>query len=466
MEKIKIKNFLAIKEAEIEIRRVTVLIGEQASGKSTVAKLIYFFKSLKDDLFTQIYKAEKADFDKLEDLIYPIRNKFYDFFGSTLHLKEFSIRYYFSSSKYIDLTLDNRKRLNVNVTDFLRNEVVNALSSIKKVLHSGKNSNIAEQLVFEENKLVHAKRLSTIVNELFENNQNNSLYVIAGRNATVSYSELFEKYLFASAQIKVEEQSKLSEDKKIKNFETTVDENLMLKFIERVVKHKETFKKFGNFDGLIDSYADGPELRRLLQSLKTKIELILRGTYSIDGFGEKIITNKESEEYIYLSNASSGQQESIRILQDIFLNVLNKHKLLRIIEEPESHLFPTAQKHLIELLVLMANQNEENQLIITTHSPYVLTVLNNLLFASRITNKNDALRKDVSKIIDRNYWIIQDQFSAYSLSYSGEGIKYCENLVSEQTQLIKQNYLDTVSESLSNEFNALYQLHTQTFARR
>jgi dephospho-CoA kinase len=55
MQKIIINNFGAIKDAEIEVKKILVLIGEQASGKSTIAKLIYFFKSLKDDLFTQIY---------------------------------------------------------------------------------------------------------------------------------------------------------------------------------------------------------------------------------------------------------------------------------------------------------------------------------------------------------------------------------------------------------------------------
>jgi predicted ATPase len=42
MEKIIIKNFGPIEDAEIEIRKVLVLIGEQASGKSTIAKLVFF----------------------------------------------------------------------------------------------------------------------------------------------------------------------------------------------------------------------------------------------------------------------------------------------------------------------------------------------------------------------------------------------------------------------------------------
>ena len=46
MQKIVIKNFGPIEDAEIDIKKILVLIGEQASGKSTIAKLIYFLNYL------------------------------------------------------------------------------------------------------------------------------------------------------------------------------------------------------------------------------------------------------------------------------------------------------------------------------------------------------------------------------------------------------------------------------------
>src|ERR1700754_2370562 len=60
MSKIKIKNFVPIREAYgedwIDIRRVTAFIGNQGSGKSTVAKLI--------STFTWIEKAlTRGDYD-------------------------------------------------------------------------------------------------------------------------------------------------------------------------------------------------------------------------------------------------------------------------------------------------------------------------------------------------------------------------------------------------------------------
>ena len=39
-EKLIIKNFGPIKEVELDLGRVTILIGEQATGKSTVAKVL------------------------------------------------------------------------------------------------------------------------------------------------------------------------------------------------------------------------------------------------------------------------------------------------------------------------------------------------------------------------------------------------------------------------------------------
>ena len=90
MQKIIIKNFGAIAYAEIEIKKVLVLIGEQASGKSTIAKLIYFFKTLRDDVFNQIYRDKQKDyFDVDFDVFGVLNEKFYNWFGSPERLSNF-----------------------------------------------------------------------------------------------------------------------------------------------------------------------------------------------------------------------------------------------------------------------------------------------------------------------------------------------------------------------------------------
>jgi len=465
MQKIYIKNFGAVKEAEIEVKSLLVLIGEQASGKSTIAKLIYYFKSLSDDFFNQLYKSDKEYLDITTDLIIPIREKYYDFFGSTFHLPEFEIKYFFCDVKWLKLSLEKTtKKLHAEFSpDFLNDSLKNDLRDLKLAInkiglkiHATNSSH--EQLALEEEKIKYIKKLSVLINSTFENKQNDALFIIAGRNATVGYSDLFEKYLFSTIQTRLDDNRK---QESFKKKEQTIDETLMLKFIERVVKIKSLFEKYGNIDGLINSLSNNDGSKKTLLIAQTKINEVLKGKYVKDRWGEKIL--HDNDHYVYLHNASSGQQEIIRILQDIFVVIFEQQKALRIVEEPEAHLFPVAQKLVIELFALMLNQNLSNQLIITTHSPYVLTVINNLLFAKRVIDKNIDKSNEVFEIIAEPFHLEPANFSAYSLSNTSI---YCESIFNEKTGLIKQSYLDTVSDMLSSDFNNLYTIHAQTFAKK
>ncbi len=472
MQKIIINNFGAIKYAEIEVKKILVLIGEQASGKSTIAKLIYFFKTIQEDLFSQIYRDKQNQYlDINSDILSPIQQKFYNFFGPTNNLPDFEITFYYSfnENKFLKLSNDENKKMKISPIDTFINEKFTILASDIKFrlrqeyLNINKNRNI-QPLIKEEEKIKYAQQLYDLLNDLFQNKQRDLLFIVAGRSATVAYPSLFEKYFSQSIEIN------LKQNISIDNYERsskTLDEILLEKFIEKFVRVKDIFKKFRNFEGLIESYSEN-NIKEKLYQVKNKIDKILKGEYRIDDLGEKILFNKETEEYIYLSNTSSGQQESIRILQDIFLNILDNTKVLRILEEPEAHLFPIAQKQLIELLALMVNHNDDNQLIITTHSPYVLTVFNNLLFANRVVEKNPSTQSEVAQIIPQDSWLSAKDFSAYSLGNQSvsEDTNYCEPIFNQEKGTIQQNYLDTVSEILGGDFQALYSIHAKTFKRK
>ena len=463
MQKIIINNFGSIKYAEIEVKKILVLIGEQASGKSTIAKLIYFFKTIQEDLFSQIYRdKQNQSLDINSDILPPIQQKFYNFFGPTNNLPDFEITFYYSfnENKFLKLSNDENKKMKISPIDTFINEKFTILASDIKFrlrqeyLNINKNRNI-QPLIKEEEKIKYAQQLYDLLNDLFQNKQRDLLFIVAGRSATVAYPSLFDN---------------LKQNIPIDNYERsskTLDEMLLEKFIEKFVRVKDIFRKFRNFEGLIESYSEN-NIKEKLYQVKNKIDKILKGEYRIDDLGEKILFNKETEEYIYLSNTSSGQQESIRILQDIFLNILDNTKVLRILEEPEAHLFPVAQKQLIELLALMVNQNNDNQLIITTHSPYVLTVFNNLLFANRVVEKNPSTQSEVAQIIPQDSWLSAKDFSAYSLGNQSvsEDTNYCEPIFNQEKGTIQQNYLDTVSEILGGNFQALYSIHAKTFKRK
>src|SRR5665213_45598 len=58
MEKLLINNFAGLKSVELEIRPITGFIGPQASGKSIIAKLLFFFREIASRLPNAVLKGQ------------------------------------------------------------------------------------------------------------------------------------------------------------------------------------------------------------------------------------------------------------------------------------------------------------------------------------------------------------------------------------------------------------------------
>ncbi len=424
MEKIKIEKFQAI-SAEIEIRKLVVIIGEQASGKSTVAKLVYFFKSLGDEYIESISKnlMELNSATDLQRKFWEqISRKFYRLFGSIQHLPYFKIQYSYSDNNIITLEQgiweNDRKKLNIDFSSFLYDLAIkNIIPLIKELQKIGQDYIVRYPKIEEFNKYV---------NKVF--NSSNHVFIPAGRNITVSYADFFQPIFYGdlSSELALLQ----DEDEKTIKPRFVQDTYLMMKFMQRVQILKESFKDFETLMDVEKADAD------YIKAVSDRIARILKGTYKNDErFGELIFFN--NDDYVHLNNSSSGQQEVIRILQDIFLILLNKDNAFRIIEEPEAHLFPTAQKYLLEIITIMLNR-ADSQMILTTHSPYILSVINNLLFAS-LSNSDSDCRLNPSET------------SVYSLSN-----RQSRSVIDPETGMIDQNALDTISEELADEFEDMY----------
>ena len=98
----------------------------------------------------------------------------------------------------------------------------------------------------------------------------------------------------------------------------------------------------------------------------------MKADYVNDSDGEKIYFDEHH--WVKLMYGSSGQQEALWILMLTLIIILENRRAFVVIEEPEAHLFPIAQKDMISLIALMVNATD-SQVIITTHSPYILTSL-------------------------------------------------------------------------------------------
>ncbi len=189
----------------------------------------------------------------------------------------------------------------------------------------------------------------------------------------------------------------------------------------------------------------------IFENIFTKI---LKGEYSHNNNGEFLKINEH--ERVYMKDASSGQQEVLRILQGLYLSVgLKNRREFFVVEEPEAHLYPLAQKELINAFSLFLNTIKEGRLIITTHSPYILACVNILLFAHYVAHELPESENEVLKSVQKDFWLDPKMFRAYSL---GHEEAYCKNIKDSETGLIDQNYLDLISEQLGLQYHNLYNL--------
>jgi predicted ATPase len=394
-ETLHIKNFGPIKDVKLELGKVNVLIGDQGTGKSTVAKLL---NAVKEFLFNDVFENNKFN---TEDFIIILK-------------------------KY---------------------EIFHCLKQDTEILFK-----IENQIEFKFNNLI-ASVLEKIIQEKSFKIKFHDFYIITERNIVNTISNILYPLIQAKAA--------LSE--------------LVLKFGNLYITGKK------DYHDISFNYEYEKILNTNLILINDKLYISLNG------------------QTIPFEFASSGLQSCIPLLitfdkatRDInkYLSVDDRirqthkdfNKNLIIIEEPEQNLFPKTQYELTKYIISnihydifenlevgLKNENEKtkyinvidsqiilSQLFITTHSPYILTSLNNLIYAYTIGQKNN---KEVNDIINEKYWLNPADVSAYKLEYDEkEGGIIAKNIIDEETQLIDSIQIDGVSEILSEEFNEILEI--------
>ena len=153
---------------------------------------------------------------------------------------------------------------------------------------------------------------------------------------------------------------------------------------------------------------------------------------------------------IDFSQASSGMQ-SIIPMWIVFCDSLYGFGRHIIIEEPELNLFPTLQVQLVHKMAERINSAPAN-LVITTHSPYILSVFDNLIYAKDVYDRVDDIhQKKVASLVNPDAMISFDDVVAYSFDENGI-VTYINDAETRSTGAYA---LDAASTETANVFNEL-----------
>lgn len=472
MPKLVVKNFINIREAEINMdKTLVVLIGETASGKSVLAKLIYLFQELIRDFRQHIrqinsYPPEhlKTPGQELSTVFHTqIARKFREFFGDARGFPKlnssqqedsnvkrkptessptaenqqpmvsdshFEIIYYYTDESAIRLTLSEEESLHIelpavmeeiedhcyNLLEKLKNVGIKQLDSTETESDTDKETDASSEGNPEINKntdqfryILHMTIGMSEITEKLAGKHRDSLFIPADRNIAANYPDALKRIFYGGIKSDLHTRAATR---------SRANLHLIARFLEKNEEFLDTFST-QNFRNLFEERIEEESKevdKPIMEFLLKKISFILNGEYETIGkiSQSRLFSHPTGENTTFLENASTGQQNLIRILQDTFMSMLYNEMIFRVIEEPEAHLHPTTQKHLMHIIALMRN-HIDSQIVMTTHSPYLLAVIKNLLTAGRRSKKNPEAAAKMEARVPKLCWLMPEDVEVYHL---------------------------------------------------
>lgn len=125
------------------------------------------------------------------------------------------------------------------------------------------------------------------------------------------------------------------------------------------------------------------------------------------------VVNSELDRYIMSGIAKSVTSDSLILLQEAARKFTNDF-FLNIVEEPEQNLFPDSQMRNIDFLINASKLNEGNKLVMTTHSPYILSYITLAAKAFELS-KREIPDEEIEKIVPKTSWLDGNQCIVYQL---------------------------------------------------
>lgn len=419
-----------IEDCEITISDFIVLTGPQSSGKSTIAKAIYYFRSVKQDvlnLMTQggpgaVYDENTSWKNALER---HLRNKFLELFGTSWAMPhDMQMKYEYKDGISI------RVYLNPDPNDSGKNYVRLEFSKKLSLFLEGLDSHIYADITPAQ-KTTEESYLIKVFDDKYE-----TVFIPAGRNLiTLLTTQL--NYIFTSL-----------ENSQLRNIDY-----ITRRYTEMILRLKPSFND--GIDGLIYEATLLPEGERKYKNHRTALSLlkkyttaILKGEYRYVNSEERLYL--EEGNYVKINYTSSGQQEIVWVLNLLTYYLVTDKKVFMILEEPESHLFPDAQQKIGEILALF--KNEGNQVLVTTHSPYLLGTFNYQLIAAQARKEAvDAVKEKLHKRL----WLSHEQTSAM---FVHDGIAEKATIEEDGLILIRNELIDGASESINTLTDSILEL--------
>ena len=376
--KLSIKNVGKLKEADVEINGITVIAGENNTGKSTIGKVLFsIFQSLYK-LDDQIIREKRNTIKHNLELLYVHAT------GSFFNNVEFK--------EIIDEILIEGSKYDIEI---LKNKILEFISN-----NSEKTKNeIPEEPVkriFDLLKIPKKSFVLAILNRNFSNEFNNqitNIYTelvgniklkIQGKESLLSIEnniikEIKNEHFLNTEIVYIDDPfilDDLTDELFVRNAIKNTDYNTIYNH-KNYLKYKLIQKKGSLVDEII--------LNSKLEKFYLKLNELFEGDIILSNRGNYVYRRKNKGNELNLINLSAGLK-SFAVLKMLFINNTLQENGTIILDEPEIHLHPEWQIKFAELIVLLQKEFKMH-ILLTTHSPYFLKAVQVYSKKYKISNK-------------------------------------------------------------------------------
>jgi predicted ATPase len=413
VSRIKINNFGPIKEGHqdnngwIDIKKVTVFIGNQGSGKSTIAKLISTLIWIEKALVRGDYK--KKWFERNNRL----KNQL------NYHRLENYFKTNGSDKTFIDYQGDAYS-IRYENGSLILNERSGDIYHLPQIMYVPAERNFISYVKTPKELKLSSDSLKEFLTE-FDNAKNKmrGLVKLPINNVDIEYDKLNDTLNLKGIDYKV----KLTEASS--GFQSLVPLYLVSEFLATSVKKQSELK---------EESMSSDELKRF----------------------------KKGVEEIWKNNSLTDEQK--RVALSVLSSKFNKTAFVNIIEEPEQNLFPSSQWQILRSLLEFNNINAGNQLIITTHSPFIINFLSIAIQGEYLKNKIEAspkaekLKSKLNKIISKKALVSSELVVVYQFNESDGSIK---KLSTPEGIPSDRNYLNDILREGNQLFDSLLEIEEE-----
>jgi predicted ATPase len=391
MQRIEIKNFGPIREGCVDINKITVFVGNQGSGKSSVAKLISTCKWIEKALVRGDYNRkwfERKDTNRFRTQFLP-----YHRLGPADTKKEDT---YLKSNTVIDYHGDACRILYKDGSVSIA-ETANAAYLLPQIMYVPAERNFLSYIK-DAGEIRLSGALRDFNTEYGKAKNELKDLTLPINNMEIEYNRQYDNLYLRGGDYKIEINEAAS------GFQSFVPLYLVSAYLAKSVKRQSESK----------------------ETMSSK---------------EKARFEKGVQD-IWNNTTLTDEQRSVAL--SALSAKFNKAAFVNIVEEPEQNLFPSSQWKMLQSLLEFNNMNDGNKLILTTHSPYLINYLTLATKAGELKKILKAEKQnEVQKIVPLESAVNIEDLSIYELEEKNGTVKpleVCYGLPSDDNKLNEKLY--------------------------